>query len=352
MRKLLLPAILCATLPAMGLEIELDFTHDEEAEQFFSSNSEARSAVEKAAEDLGFLLTNSMTQVSKDVFEGINGSAKASFDWSWSYTNPVTGDTVIIDEPSIAADTITIYAGTRNLSGTTLGQGGAGGAGLTLSATGFSNGWSGAVDLAEAESNSIMSRGSGPIINSFSGSADFGGNIGQYELHYGLSIGNLWFDADWDNNGVRDSDTQLANNWHYGINDLVPNTKTDLYSVALHEILHVLGAGTSSTWNDLADGRNWLGAEAAAIAGTSNILSSDGAHLRSGIMSVRLSDGVLQEAALSPSITPGSRKEITELDLAILADLGYQITSPVPEPSALSLIGMAGIIAMLRRNRR
>src|SRR5262249_46284022 len=36
------------------------------------------------------------------------------------------------------------------------------------------------------------------------------------------------------------------------------------------------------------------------------------------------SDGAAQEAAMSPSITTGTRKDITRLDLAFLRDLGWQ----------------------------
>ena len=60
-----------------------------------------------------------------------------------------------------------------------------------------------------------------------------------------------------------------------------------------------------------------------------NIIDSGGAHAKSGLMSARISDGVMQESVISPSITPGARKELTELDLAFLTDVGYSIATMV-----------------------
>ena len=86
----------------------------------------AQSAVEKAASEIGNMLSNSMAPVNSDVCEGTSGDTTAKIDWFWNYINPVSGSTVTLDTPSIAADTVKIYVGTRNLSGDTLGEGGAG----------------------------------------------------------------------------------------------------------------------------------------------------------------------------------------------------------------------------------
>ncbi len=344
--------LLCITTPVMGLEIKVDYSHDEAIDQFFSSNPEAQQAVEKAAADLGNALSNSMTEVNTDFFSGTNGNTQANFDWWWTYLNPVNGNTETIANPSIASDTIVIYAGTRSLSGKTLGQGGAGGAGVQISGSGFPNEWIDAVDIAEANSNAVMSRGTGPLIGRISGAANFGGYVGQYDLDFGVTVGNLWFDADTDNDGSRDSDAVLATAWHYDAYAPVAAGKFDLYSVALHEMMHVIGAGTSRTWDQLANGTEWLGTEAALVAGTANILESDGHHTLPGIQSVRISDGVLQETVLAPTIAPGIRKELTELDVAILTDLGYLGASAVPEPSSSILLALSGIALVSRRSRR
>lgn len=350
--RLIAPFLLCIATPLPGLEIRLDYTHDEASDRFFSSNPLARQAVEKAADDLGNALTNSMAEVSTDYFSGTNGSTTANFDWSWSYRNPVTGSTETVSNPSIEADTVVVYVGTRSLSGTTLGQGGSGGAGVQITGSGYPSEWPGAVDAAGASSNAMMRRGTGPLVGRISGAANFGGYVGQYDLDYGVSLGNMWFDSDTDNNGSRDSDAKLASSWHYDAYAPVASGKTDLYSVALHELMHVMGAGSSRTWKDLSDGSRWLGPEAAQVAGTSDILSSDGAHLKSGFQSVRIRDGLTQEAVLAPSITPGVRKELTEIDVALLSDLGYMVGTPVPEPSGTALLALAGMAGLARRIRK
>lgn len=339
------------TTPVLGLNIQLDFMHDEAADRFFSSNPEAKSAVEKAAKDIGDMISTSFAQVQSDIYTGVNGSTTARFDWSWNYINPVNGQQETIHDPSIAEDTVIVYVGTRNLSGQTLGQGGAGGAGVQISGAGLPHEWIDAVDLAEANSNAEMSRGGGPNFGTISGAANYSGYIGRYDLDYGLTVGNLWFDADTDNDGSRDADSELSDFWHYDASTPVAAGKTDLYSVALHEILHVLGIGTSQTWEDLANNGQWGGASASAKAGSSSLIDADGHHAISGLMSRRLSDGILQESVISPSITPGVRKELTELDMAFLSDLGFDSATPVPEPEASLLTLLSCSLLLVRRSK-
>ncbi|MEJ6571259.1 MAG: PEP-CTERM sorting domain-containing protein, partial [Akkermansiaceae bacterium] len=66
----------------------------------------------------------------------------------------------------------------------------------------------------------------------------------------------------------------------------------------------------------------------------------------------RLNDGFLQEAIISPTITLGIRKELTELDVAFLTDLGYEMAAaPVPEPSVILLLVGAAFLVLPRRKR-
>ena len=70
-----------------------------------------------------------------------------------------------------------------------------------------------------------------------------------------------------------------------------------------------------------------------------------------GIMSSRLSDGVSQEVVVDPNITVGTRKELTEMDLAFLRDIGFET---IPEPSGvfLAAMGFFSLIAYGWRRRR
>ncbi|MCP5535278.1 MAG: hypothetical protein H7A51_03475 [Akkermansiaceae bacterium] len=346
---LILPFI--TLTPVMALNIKLDFLHDEHADRFFATNPQARSAVEKAAKNLGDILTNSLHQINKDIYSGSNGGTTASFDWSWTYLDPVTGATQVITNPSIEADTIVIYVGTRAMTDHSLGRGGAGGAIVQLTGAGIPTEWIGAVDAAEASSNTSMRRGAGPLINTISGVANYAGYEGKYDLEYGISVGNLWFDADTNNDGKRDSDTILSDFWHYDADTPVAAGKTDLYSVALHEIMHVLGAGTSQTWNAKTDNQNRLGSDSISLAASSKLIADDGYHPFDSLVSQRVNDGLDQSSALSLGIVPGERKELTALDLAFLRDLGFDTLDVVPEPSALLLLCFASLAGVWKKTR-
>jgi hypothetical protein len=123
--------------------------------------------------------------------------------------------------------------------------------------------------------------------------------------------------------------------------------KDDFYSVALHELLHALGFGVSETWDSLVSGNNWLGAQASAFAGSGVNLVEPG-HVASGKMSVRLSDGLPQESVMDPTLTEGTRKKLTTLDLAFLRDIGY-IT--IPEPGTATALLLGTLITLSTRRR-
>ena len=80
-----------------------------------------------------------------------------------------------------------------------------------------------------------------------------------------------------------------------------------------------------------------------------NKVNANGDHIASGLMSTRISDGGAQEAVMDPSITTGTRKSLTQLDLAFLKDLGYTV---VPEPSVSFLALSAGLLIFSARRRK
>ena len=190
-----------------------------------------------------------------------------------------------------------------------------------------------------------MPRGGGPVMGSLSGS--LGGNA--YSIQYGTMVGSLSLDNDSDNNGLADSAGTLASYWHYDHTTAVAATKNDMYSVALHEILHSIGFGTAATWTGLHTGATWNGTNVTALnGGTAVGLSADQSHVIDSFTSTRISDGATQEVVMDPSLTVGSRKLLTQMDLAFLRDLGY---ATVPEPSAAFLL-LAGCMGLLSRRVR
>jgi hypothetical protein len=229
----------------------------------------------------------------------------------------------------------------RPLAGSTLGQGGPSGAGIQLNGQGSSAQWNAALDKAEMNSTPGMLRGGGPIIGQLSGSISLGTTRGDYLVSFGAAVGSLSLDSDSNNDGLTDSPEFLANYWHYDHTTPVASGKNDFYSIALHEMIHAIGIGGSHTWNQMRSGSTWLGANAIALNGGTGVglLEPDGSHIVSGKMSPRLFDGVLQEVAMDPSNTTGTRKYLTELDAAFLRDIGF---AAVPEPSSGFLL--AGVL--------
>lgn len=232
------------------------------------------------------------------------------------------------------ADTIKIFVGARNLEGSTLGQGGPGGAGVSLGVNGFESEWVAAMAAAETASNSVFQRGSQvPIIGNLSDSFTVGSTTANYSLNYGPVVGNLWFDDDTDNADGTDDATRLGNYWHFDHTTAVAVGKIDFYSVALHEILHAMGFGLGNEWTSNVSGTIWLGADSIAANGTGvGLVDVNGAHLATSISSTALEGGAAQDVV---SISTGVRKTLTALDLAILTDLNY---SAVPEPAHAAVL--------------
>ncbi len=107
----------------------------------------------------------------------------------------------------------------------------------------------------------------------------------------------------------------------------IPAGSVDFLSTALHEIGHVLGIGSAPIFLELGAGASFVGANALALEGGTPIpLDSDLDHVESGF----LSDG---QPVLMAGANPGGRRLLTEVDLAILADIGYEIPGFIAQGS-------------------
>jgi hypothetical protein len=289
----------------------------------------ARAAVDAAAADISAAITTQLNAVNSYTYVGVNGGTTFTYDTKYTYSNLDSGSSMDFTT-ALAQDEFRVFAGARSL-----GVAGEGGSGIGL-AVGFSGSLAEgqlAADNGSVLSSTGMTRG-GPILNTVSG--DLGGMA--YSTDFGAGAGFLSFDSDG------------STIWHLNHQTAVASLTTDLYSVALHEILHSLGYGASESWDNNVTGTTWTGAEAIAVNGGSgsNLIDGGGGHVASGTTSKRLSDGVMQEVAMDPDILVGTRKELTELDLAFIRDLGYQT---VPEPSSVSLLGLSALVLLARRRR-
>ena len=342
------PAILSCLLTlaaashsAHAFNIMVDYSYD--SNDFFDQ-AMSKAAMQAAADRFSAVITSNLAAV------GPSGTGTGtSADWRIGFTHPGTGqmnyqlstaasfgaDALSGDGAAdeygfagLSADTWTLYAGGR-----TLAPAGQGGTGTGLNFTGTLN-----------DINGPMHRGfnDNTPSNTVNDLPRWGGSIS-------FDSGTTWnFDLGTTNTGV----------------------KTDFYSIALHEVGHALGLGSSwNQWMDDGDG-GYTGPQALAAYNTDNgtslasldLVSPSNDHWENGtyesflfpggIADGTVSDITKQDLLMEPTanFVVGSldRFELTNTDVGALQDLGWSV---VPEPSA-ALLTILGLGATLVRRRR
>jgi hypothetical protein len=101
--------------------------------------------------------------------------------------------------------------------------------------------------------------------------------------------------------------------------DDLPPTSNDFLSTAIHELGHVLGIGSAAAFDALVEDGRFIGARAMEVHGGPVELAPDGNHFAADTMSRG------KVPSMEYGTRPGQRKRPTELDLAVLEDLGYTI---------------------------
>ncbi len=297
-RRLLAAGLLgFASLNTHAINIEFDYLYD--SGNFFDTQAK-KDVLNSAGLYFSNVLVDDLTAITS---AGVN-----SFDAVLS--NPATGLDTTINDFSVAANTLTVYVGGRSFGGSTLAVGGPGGF--------YVSGTQSFVDnaVSRGESGATL----GPSATDF---APWGGSLAFN------TESNWYFDAD-----PTTSDDVINN---------------DFFSVALHELGHLLGFGLSDSWDNLISGSDFTGAASVARFGGKVPLHSDLSHWADGTMG--LVNGVAQEANLDPTLLTGTRKVFTDLDLAALEDIGWEV-SEVPLPGAAWLFGSALLgLGTLRRTQ-
>ncbi len=297
--------LLCLTGNAPAINVVIDYSFD--TTNFFGAGNPDAAAAGQQARDALQAAADFFSAITNDTFSEIRTPApfdsqffNGHVEWQWelNFSHPATGASVVLTDQTIQPDEYLIFVGARNLSGTTLGQGGPGGWGWSSSPSGgFTQGEIDDLNQITADfADAVENRGE------TTGFANWGGAI--------------TFDT--------------PNDWHFDHNTSPGGSNSDFFSVAIHEMAHALGFGASSEWTALVSGSAFTGSASNAAFGATPTLSADRAHWAENTTSTVFGDTAPQEAAMDPNITDGTRKLFTTLDAAGLTDIGWDLTPPVP----------------------
>ncbi len=265
---LALEALETREVPAVGILV--DYSLDLRANGgagFFEDRPAARVVLDQVARELGGRIDANLAAITPS-----GGNT-----WSASFYDPRTGGQITLRNPTIPANTLVVYVAGRAMPGPEAGQGGFGG---------YS--WSGSSTWA----NTVAKRG-------WSGFATWGGSIA--------------FDT--------------TENWHFGTTTSgLDRNELDFYSVASHELGHLLGLGTAPEWFAQVQSGAFIGSNATSIYGGPVPLQPGGSHWADGVTVKG------QPASLDPVLDFGKRMNWSSLDQAALRDIGWAAGSSVTPP--------------------
>ncbi len=284
-----------------AINVVIDYTYD--TGNFFGSGNphgaaagaEAKATMDFAADFWSDLLADTFSAIEtpptfySQVFNG-------SFTWSWSldFRNPYDNSTIVLNDQTIVADEYRVYVGARDLPGATIGLGGPGGFDANIDFSGsFSTSEVNQINQITDDFEDDLARGQ------TSGFSNWGGTV--------------TFDAN--------------ANWHYDHTSQPGSGENDFLSIAVHELAHTLGFGTSTDWFDLVSNNYFVGTQ--AVAEYNGIVPVIGGHWGPNTNSVVLGTTTPQQANLQTSIPLGTRKLLTALDAAALEDIGWEIEVPI-----------------------
>ncbi|TWU51636.1 dockerin type I domain-containing protein [Rubripirellula reticaptiva] len=271
--------------------IKILFDYSLDQTKFFgtSANDPLRVMLQQAADSLTSRFNDTLDAVSPKQFVKVKPSI---FHPSQGSPNSAAGDLFALPEnPTIAANTIIVYAGARDLPGDVAGVGG--GASISFSRTCIPGPQ---CDQAIANQNATFSRGEAGVLASPA-------------TDVAPLFGSISFDSP-------------RKSLYYTGDDpsAVPPGGLDFFSIATHELAHALGFGTSDSWNTFASSGSFTGPKAkAAYVGSGNVPLSP-SHWADSVF-----DPVTQPTLMRPIINGEIRTLFSPLDFAAMDDIGWEV---------------------------
>lgn len=255
--------------PAAGtVSIKLDYSYDQSG--FFNSN-DRRLLLQAAADLVASKFNDTLTAilpVGTDI-------------WDAKFKNPATGVDVTRRNMTINANELLIFAGARSLGSTEGGNGDRGGYFVQSSRQSF-------IDTVQTRGNP--------------------GALASPATDVGPWGGSIAFDT--------------SKQWYFGTDPSGLNSQQlDFLSVAVHEFIHILGFGSTASWDNKVSNGKFNGTNAMATYGAAVPLN-DSDHFANTITF----DG--QRPTMVPILNSGERLFPTKLDLATLKDAGWQLITP------------------------
>lgn len=279
-----------ADIPEGNVQIRFDYSLDTRG--FFADN-QRRQVLQAAADSLVDRLADDLSAISVQ---------SPYVTWTPRISHPSReGLFSLPSNPTVRAGEIVIYAGSQPLAGDQVGEGGPGS--IAFQTSGFTFSTQAERQqieaLIESDRQQIFGRGQA-------------GALASPQTDVSVSHGSISFDS-------------TESNFHFGAPDEIEPGQIDFFSVATHELAHVLGfgiefTGATSSWDRLVTNNEFTGAAARAVyQGSGNV------PVVPGHWAASVRDDVGQETLMAAALFLGRPQPFSQLDYAGLDDLGWEV---------------------------
>jgi hypothetical protein len=309
-------AVAVASISMAGSAQAIEFVFDYSYDDGFMT-LERRAILEQAASVLETRITDELGAIGPD----------GTFRSRIFFSSPATGQSANEQSAVIGANQLRVYVGNRGL-----------GEGVTHNSAGTVASPTGG-DMSDAAYTAyraaMMSRGQAGVLTSTQ--TDFGPWGGALAFNSAIAY---YFDNDL-------STTESFEGY-------------DFYTAALRGLIGILGFGgglvnnTAASYFAQADNANKLfnGVNAVAENGGVAVALDAESYRFLGESVASTVGGLSQTALMTKTLSAGERRQVTDLDWAVLSDIGWQVAA-VPEPAeyAMFLAGL-GVLTVVSRRRK